>query len=385
MRIVCTHNTVRSVYADLVNRLAKLLRKWPFVLIVIACAPAFAREFVHPGMLHNKDDLAFIKAKVAGGEEPWKAAWLQMLADKSASLKYTARPVADVVRGPYNNPDIGSTALSRDSGAAYAHALEWAITGEKAHALKAIEILNAWSGTLKSIQGSDQQLLAGITAYRFCNAAEILRYSQADWDPKEIEQFKAMLLNVFYPLIKNFKPKANGNWDAAMILSMLCIGIFCDDAEKFDRATEYFLHGEGNGAIAHYVYSTGQCQESTRDQAHTQLGLGMLAAACEVASKQGVDLYGAENNRLALGFEYTAKYNLGEEVLCKGTISEKMRGEFRPIYEKVYQHYVYDLGEKALEMPYTRRAIEKTRPEGSSLDHEGWGTLTSFKGPRVKP
>jgi len=43
-----------------------------------------------------------------------------------------------------------------------------------------------------------------------------------------------------------------------------------------------------------------------------------------------------------LGFEYTAKYNLGNDVPCEGKISPLFRGRFRPIYEKVYQHYVYD-------------------------------------------
>ncbi|MCX7048405.1 MAG: alginate lyase family protein [Candidatus Sumerlaeota bacterium] len=347
-----------------------------------AQAPALAKTpapaFIHPGMLHNLDDLNFMKRKVEAREQPWLAAWDKMRQEKIAKLDWTPKPVAQVVRGPYNNPDIGSSALMRDSAAAYCHALQWHITGDKAHARKAIEILNAWSATLKSIEGSDQKLLAGITAYKFCNAAEIIRSTSDEWTAADVARFKNMLLNVFHPLIKDFKPEANGNWDASMILSMLCIGIFCDDRAMFDRAVDYFLNGKGKGAITHYVFATGQCQESTRDQQHTQLGLGMLAAACEVAWKQKVDLYGAADNRLALGFEYTAKYNLGLDVPCQGKISPDGRGKFRPIYEKVYQHYAI---EKGLPMPYTKQVIEKIRPEGWSPDHESWGTLTCYKGP----
>ena len=58
----------------------------------------------------------------------------------------------------------------------------------------------------------------------------------------------------------------------------------------------------------------GQCQESGRDQQHTQLGLGHLAEACEVAWNQGLDLYGESDNRLLKGFEYTARYNLDQDV-----------------------------------------------------------------------
>lgn len=343
--------------------------------------PCAAADFVHPGLLHNAADLAFMKQKVAQQEEPWKTAWEKLEVEKLASLNWRPAPVSEVVRGASNNPDIGSTAMVRDASAAYAHALEWVITGKQAHAEKTIEILNAWSSTLRSIGGHDQKLLAGLAAAKFCNAAEIIRYSDAGWKPDDVERFREMLLTVFYPQIEDFFAKANGNWEASMINSMLCIGVFCDDHPKFDRAVTRFLTGEGNGSITHYVLESGQCQESTRDQAHTQLGLGLLAAACEVASKQGVDLYGAAGNRLAVGFEYTAKYNLGNDVPCSGRISPIARGAFRPIYEKVYQHYAI---EKGLLMPYTRQILEKIRPEGWHPDHESWETLTVVKIPTLK-
>ena len=46
----------------------------------------------------------------------------------------------------------------------------------------------------------------------------------------------------------------------------------------------------------------------------TQLGLGQLAEACEIGWHQGLDMYGADDNRLLAGFEYTAKYLLGNDV-----------------------------------------------------------------------
>jgi hypothetical protein len=106
----------------------------------------------------------------------------------------------------------------------------------------------------------------------------------------------------------------------------------------------------------------------------------MLAAACEVAWKQGVDLYGAADNRLAVGYEYTAKYNLGYDVPCEGNISAQARGRFQSIYEVIYQHYVY---EKGLKMPYTKMVIDKIRPEGGGGEHLSWGTLTFYKRPRL--
>src|SRR5205085_9423998 len=111
-----------------------------------------------------------------------------------------------------------------------------------------------------------------------------------------------MLREVFYPVIRDFAPFANGNWDAGCIETMMAIGVFCDDREMFERAVDYFHHGQGDGRLTHYVIDeAGQCEESGRDQQHTQLGLGHLADACEVAWNQGLDLYAAADNRLLRG------------------------------------------------------------------------------------
>ena len=60
-----------------------------------------------------------------------------------SKLDWRPKPAADVVRGAYNNPDIGGTDLMRDAAAAYSHAIQWYVTGEQPRADKAIEILSA--------------------------------------------------------------------------------------------------------------------------------------------------------------------------------------------------------------------------------------------------
>ena len=332
----------------------------------------------------------FIKGKVAAGEEPWKSAWDELRASKSASLEYTPRPRVEVVRGPYNKPNIGSSELSNDAEAAYTHAVQWCLTGNEAHAQKTIEILNAWSSTLKTVSGHDTKLLIGMTGVHFCNAAELMRHTYTGWKEADQKQFEHLLREIFYPPIKDFFPAANGNWDASMIQTMLAMGIFLDDRPMFDRAVNYYLKGEGNGAIEHYFNAFGECQESGRDQGHTQMGLGFLGCASEMAWKQGVDLYGAANNRLALGFEYTAKYNLGNDVPYEPyrsvdgkyfyqELSPKGRGSFAPIYERIVYHYHY---RKGLEMPYSREVASKARPNGGG-GHIPWGRLMFMKPPQA--
>ena len=50
--------------------------------------------------------------------------------------------------------------------------------------------------------------------------------------------------------------------------------VFLDDPGMLDTVRQYFIDGAGNGRLTNYILdSAGQCQESGRDQGHTQLGL----------------------------------------------------------------------------------------------------------------
>ncbi len=77
--------------------------------------------------MHSRAELDFVKSKVAAGRAPWKAAWEELRGDAISKLDWKPKPAANVVRGPYNNPDIGGTDLMRDAAAAYSHAIQWYI------------------------------------------------------------------------------------------------------------------------------------------------------------------------------------------------------------------------------------------------------------------
>ncbi|RME90322.1 MAG: hypothetical protein D6766_13470 [Verrucomicrobia bacterium] len=386
------HGTVIAVSRDMLEPLLALDATTPRTGATNTPTPApaqtapgtaFARPFRHPGILHTRAELEFVRSRLEAGAEPWLTAWKELRAHPVAQLDYRPRPRADVVRGPSNHPNIGGNDFLQDGSAAYTHALQWQLTGNREHARKAIEILDAWSATLKSIGGHDARLLTGMAGIHYVNAAELLRHLDGGWDPAAQARFEKMLREVLYPIIRDFYPTANGNWDAAMIQTMLAMGVFLDDHAMFDRAANYYLRGEGNGAIGRYFNAFGECQESGRDQAHTQMGLGYLGCAAEIGWKQGLDLYGAIDNRLLKGYEYTAKYNLGHDVPYEPyrsvagryfykTISPRARGRFLPIWERVYHHY-HD--RRGLEMPWTRQVIERIRPENWRMNFVPWNTL----------
>jgi parallel beta-helix repeat protein len=317
-----------------------------------------AQEFIHPGIDQNSKDLGKMKQLVLSGVQPYKSAFDRL---KSATDSgFVVASHRHVLRGPYGRPNIGGNDLSKSAAMAYNYALTWYITNDKTYANKAIEILNAWSPVLWHLDYNDAKLLAAWTGHALCNAAEILRYTNAGWEQKDVDAFTDMLMTVYYPLMRFYYPQANGNWDGAIIHSILAIAIFTDNRKMFDNAVDHYLHAPVNGSIFKYVYPSGQCQETMRDQAHVQLGLGEFAGAAQIAFTQGVDFFSIADNRLGLGYEYTAGFLLGKKPHSYGRISERALA-LRDDYEYVYRHYTA-LG---VEVPFTKRAADSVRPKAN--------------------
>ena len=343
-----------------------------------ATAPA-KLPFVHPGILHTSADLKRMRKAVQQKRSPILEGFEKLRDHPLTRSDYTPSPLgAEIGR----NPSVNFPAFDRDSNAAYQCSLMAAITGDERFAGAAQKIVLGWAVSLERVSGADAVLMAGLGPFKLINAAEILRATGA-LDATGATQFAAMVRRAILPAIIDFAPFANGNWDTAAIKTMLAIAVFCDDAPLFERALQYYLNGDGDGRLTNYVYENGQCQESGRDQQHTQLGLAHMGDACEIAWHQGLDLYGAMENRLLHGFEYTASYNLGDSVVFDPDVDRtgkyrhqviSPRGALRPVYEQIFAHYHMRCG---LPAPAVARAVEKVRPEGSSqgADHTGFGTL----------
>lgn len=376
----------------------------------LAFAPSVSAAS-HPGMLHTEADFARMRTQVNAGAQPWRAGWDRLVANSHSQSSWTPRPTTQVIRGGTGQ---NYTTFYNDIAAAYQNALRWKVSGSTAHGNKARDIMNAWSGTLTSISGNaDRFLAAGIYGYEFANAAEIMRgYSGFD-----LERFKRMMLNIFYPMNNDFLRNHNGacitnywaNWDLCNMCSVLAIGILCDDQAKIDQAVNYFKTGAGNGSIMHaipFLHSGGlaQWQEMGRDQGHTMMGVGLMGTFCEMAWNQGIDLYSYSNNRFMQACEYIARYNLGQSVPFTtyrwgtGTTcapmehtapSSNSRGQNRPVWALVHGHYV---GRRGYSLPSVTAYMNRVRPEGGGgdygstsggYDHLGFGTLahTQAAGP----
>lgn len=351
-----------------------------------------------------------MRAKVDAGAEPWLSGWHKLIANAHAQLTWTARPAAMVYRGADGTHPENYSQLYNDAAAAYALALRWKVSGDTSYADKSIEVLNAWSAVLIGIGGtSDKFLAAGIYGYQMANAAEIMR-TYGGWAAQDFARFQNMMATVFYPMNHDFLTNHNGacishywaNWDQGNMDSVLAIGVLTDNRALYDEAVTYFESGAGNGSIGHAVYDVlpgdlGQWQESGRDQGHSTLGIGLMGAFCEMAWKQGDDLYGFSDSRFLDGATYVARYNLGTDVpyvpynncdnVNQTVISAASRGDDRPIWELIYNHYVNRRGMAA---PDVAAYAARVRPEGGGGDYGpnsggydqlGYGTLTATLDP----
>ena len=227
---------------------------------------------------------------------------------------------------------------------------------------KALEIINAYANTLQRFDGHDAPLCT-IQAYWLLRGMILMKEHQTP-------EWSLMVRRAILPVIDRFEadsPYANGNWGHIVNRCRMAAAIFLDDKQLYRHAIDIYLYANDNGALPHYISKTGQCQETGRDQGHVQLGLGAMCEICEMAWEQGDDLWGALDNRLMTGLEYTAKYNLGYDVPfetwtdCTGLYNDWTepgamgRGRIRCIYDLPYKHYA---GRRGLKMPYTKKVLD---------------------------
>jgi hypothetical protein len=365
-------------------------------------APA-ARAASHPGMLHTQADFDRMYDRVSTNTQPWRAGWEKLIANGRAQSTWTPRPTATIIRGGTgeNYPQ-----LYNDIHAAYQNALRWKVSGNTAHRDTAVNICNAWSGTLTTLTGNaDRYLASGIYGYQFANAAELLRGAPGF----DLARFQRMMMNVFYPLSDRFLNEHNdacitnywANWDLCNMCNVLACGILTDNSTLINRAVDYFWNGAGNGSINNAIPfihgNLAQWQESGRDQGHSMMGIGLMATFMEMAWNQGIDLYSARSNAFAKAAEYVARYNLGHDDLPFTTYSwgtgtncayrEQTvmgaggRGQARPVWEMVYHHY---RGRRGMALPNVLAMAQRQSPEGGGGDYGttsggfdalGFGTL----------
>ncbi len=388
---------------------------WPLPRVEVT----IPETFTHPGVVFDQDDIDRWRDIVLTRRQPQYDGYLILEADLLSRPTYQMNgPYSEIYSGQNDRYPVNiQNQIANDFGAACQNAIMFAATRQKAHADKALEIIRAYSnatlgsGMVFHAGGGgrlDNVLLVGNLCAKLVYAIELMRYlPDSGMTDNDFADACEMCKRCFVPTLDYFFSLTDkdwlaiGNFGAAAMNCYVSMAILLDNTQMYDYAVNRYLTGYDNGSIRYYIDAeTGQCQETGRDQTHAQLGLGMLSMLCENAWKQGTDLYGVLDNRLQLGYEYTARYNLGydcpfkfmpelsgkynwyaadqvdNEELLTGQRTEGRRGKFSPVYERVYNHYVTRLG---LSMPYVKEVLEtKDRPEGNGAPdtaHLGFGTF----------
>ncbi|GAA3033927.1 alginate lyase family protein [Kitasatospora albolonga] len=380
--------------------LATALGLLPAASTAAHAAPA---TFTHPGVLVSAGQLDFVRAKVQAGAQPWKAAYDQMHASKYASLSRTPKPRAVVECGSYSNPNIGCTDEREDAIAAYTLALEWYLTRDARYAERAIQIMDAWSGTITDHTNSNAPLQAAWSASVWPRAAELVRYTYGKWAPDRVTRFGTMLRTVYLPEVANGS-RSNGNWELSMVEASIGIAVFLNDRAAYDKAVSLYrnrvpayVYLASDGPLPRTVpgsgldtrdeivgywqgqstFVDGLTQETCRDLTHTGYGLSAISHVAETSRIQGQDLYPEVADRLRHALGLQSKYQLGTAVpswLCGGTLEQSLGPVTEVGYNALHDRLGYG-------MTNTQLLTERQRPAGTNNLFTAWETLTHAGNP----
>lgn len=174
------------------------------LLYTVFNAGLSAAAITHPGLLHTEADFARIQDFISSKTEPQLTGWNKLAAH--ADAEYSPSATETVCRGSGCDPENYPT-LYRDIAAAYTNAVYWKVTGTEANADAAAAILDAWSGTMTTLDGSSDRFLAsGIYGYQLANVAELLR-DYDKWDG--LDKVVDLLEGIFLPMNVDFLQRHN--------------------------------------------------------------------------------------------------------------------------------------------------------------------------------
>ncbi len=382
--------------------------------VLISGSNVYAQKFTHPGILHTQADFDRIKQQLAD-KNPAVTAGYNKLLNNSLATKMSGQwgPTEEIRRGGTGGENFMQA--TRDASMAYLIALRYKITGDPKFAARVVEILDSYPPVTKGIGGdTNASLASGFIGHYFANAAELVRDYEG-WKPERFKAFKQWMVDVFFCSAQDFLQRRHGtcnshyqsNWGACNILTVISIGILCDDPAIYNTGMYFLKQGDGNESInLNYCGNGGgiipffhqdargpygylnQMQESTRDQPHCMAALGMLLCTSEVGWNQGDNIWNSNNNIIGGALEYVAAFNSLDTIAdaealanfpstgwsgCgaegwQPSVSWSGRGQLRPVWQIGINHFSNRMGK---DMTYAKKAKVKLGVEGGPGDYGG--------------
>ena len=368
-------------------------------------------SFIHPGIYSSQEELERIKANVkASDSHPMQKGWKELLQGQSdritgrvlyTSLDWTPHPVAVV------DPKSDAKIKMRDDAlAAYAHALQWVVTGRQEHADKSIEIYNAWSQVFEDIRVKNGDIYPSLftswTANIWVSGAEIIRHydnGASGWQEKDIVRFESMC-RVFERLtlewIGYVGPYGGQNQGTGMARTRMALGIFLNDQALFDSGKRLLLgkqfssrdirklHGNEVNLLGLSVASSGEIMEFNRDAAHGTGSFNSIVNGAEILRHQPqaakTNLYdlkmdGEKTPRVLKGSELYAKSYLQGPIEI--TTRKDFRNKVRARHTEMLLNYYNHLSPEKHSYPLSKEVNQALRPVGVVGGYDlPWTTLS---------
>ncbi len=292
--------------------------------------------------------------------------------------------------------------FKQDTEAAYGNALMWHITQDTTYAQNVVNIAEDWINTTTSITGGNDSLFWGTMGTPLIMAIDIVKETYSGYPASLDADFKDWVNDVWGQTIMKVDPATVSRNTATLPnRTNMLYAIQTDSRYQFNRTTDLWVT---NISRATQTAAWGENAEVGRDHPHSQMNVGGMSSAAEVAWNQGVDLYGLQlsgddaylDYRLATVVDYvnqisnvgqaTTPYptNINNDPNWDGVIRNQngspVVGSIGKVgtfgYEMAYNHYKNRLG---VEMPELKKRIDYTRANNlrDGFNHGmGWGTIT---------
>lgn len=253
----------------------------------------------NPGGLYTKEQIAFVRNKIADGEEPWTSAFTQLISDAEAWLDEDPSPVERwYVPGYYTNAQghqANRKVMLDDLKSAYACGLAYQLTGKTKYADQTVRILNAWAQTTRTIGAEDSVLVGAYVGNGFPMAAELVK-DYKGWSPEDKGKFDSWLQNVYLPFFGGTATNNAGDWN---IFIRLAINTYLGNTTAIQADAERLKN-----RIADNISENGELpHENARGNAgiwYTYFALAPMTASAQIIyNTTGEDLfnYTAPNGR----------------------------------------------------------------------------------------
>lgn len=266
-------------------------------------------QYNHNGLFYDPEQVALVRANA--DLSPWNEALAALRAKADRYLGFVASPI----RGPWSVPNFykeragqkeAVKPIEDSTNALIVLAQQYVFTGEEKYAARAVDIANAWTGSLMEIGDGQAVFEAHWELMVMAMAGEMIR-DYPGWEPGQRQAFQDWLNERTWHLIPRNKSVNNHlYWMAAFAAA---VGVFSEDDRLLQWAAEVY-----RTAINEDIAADGHMPKETR---RGELGLFYqnfaiepLVLIAEMARRQGIDLweYSYQGKDLKLAIDYLFRY-----------------------------------------------------------------------------